>query len=71
MELTRDGSVFVLHMMEGENRLNRSLVDGFSRALDLRAAEAMVRTNGIEPMVQDRTPGRRQRSFFGCVGRTR
>ena len=51
MELTRDGSVFVLHMMEGENRLNRSFVDGFSRALDAVEAsqgEAALVTTGAD-----------------------
>ena len=49
MDLTRDGSVFVLQMAEGENRLNRSLVDGVSRALDeveASTGEAALVTTG-------------------------
>ncbi len=34
IELERDGAVFVLQLNEGENRLNRSFVDGVNRALD-------------------------------------
>ena len=51
MELTREGPVFILRMTDGENRLNRSLVDGFSRAMDEVEAsqgEAALVTTGAE-----------------------
>ncbi len=51
MELTRDGPVFVLRMTDGENRLNRSFVEGFSRALDEADAyegEAALVTTGTD-----------------------
>lgn len=34
IELERDGEVFVLHMKDGENRLNRPFLDDVNRALD-------------------------------------
>ncbi|MGB2693970.1 MAG: enoyl-CoA hydratase/isomerase family protein [Dehalococcoidia bacterium] len=34
MELQREDGVFVLHMRDGENRLNRSFLDGVNGALD-------------------------------------
>jgi enoyl-CoA hydratase/carnithine racemase len=34
MELQREGDVFVLHMRDGENKVNRTFVDGVSAALD-------------------------------------
>jgi enoyl-CoA hydratase/carnithine racemase len=51
MELTRDGPVFILRMTDGENRLNRSFVDGFSRALDeveASVGEAALVTTGAD-----------------------
>lgn len=51
MELTRDGPVFILRMSDGENRLNRSFVDAFNRALDdVEASEgpAALVTTGVD-----------------------
>jgi enoyl-CoA hydratase/carnithine racemase len=51
MELARDGPVFVLHMPDGENRLNRSFVDGLSHALDeveASVGEAALVTTGAD-----------------------
>jgi enoyl-CoA hydratase/carnithine racemase len=50
-ELESDGAVFVLRMKGGENRLNRSFVDSFNRALDEvegSEGEAALVTTGEE-----------------------
>src|SRR5688572_25908926 len=34
LQLTREGAVYVLHMNDGENRMNDAFLDEFHRALD-------------------------------------
>jgi Delta3-Delta2-enoyl-CoA isomerase len=51
MDLTRDGSVFVLRMGDGENKCNRTFVDSLTRLLDeVEAApgEAALVTTGAD-----------------------
>jgi len=52
IDLRRDGSVFVLTMQAGENRLNRPFLDALNRALDTVEASsgpaALVTTGGQE-----------------------
>jgi enoyl-CoA hydratase/carnithine racemase len=52
IDVTRDGSVFVLTMNAGENRFNRSFIDGLNGALDevekSSGPAALVTTGGTE-----------------------
>jgi enoyl-CoA hydratase/carnithine racemase len=52
IDVTRDGAVFVLTMNAGENRFNRSFIDGLNGALDevegASGPAALVTTGGTE-----------------------
>jgi Delta3-Delta2-enoyl-CoA isomerase len=52
IELSREGNVFVLTMQSGENRFNRSFVEGFGSALDeveaVTGSVALVTIGGTE-----------------------